>query len=167
MVRLPLRFKIQQPMAETQAWRSFQAKLFDRRSREMERVSIREASLRLHMPQSDIRRCIQDGELKAYRQTCPDGRFTWVVELPEEGWTSAAMAIEMGRSFSPWGWADRDRAGNVHYVEVFSTSAWEEIFPKFLCGLTSDNVWLAEELSQEDLCPQCLMEAKVRDLPLT
>ena len=133
----------------------------------MERVSIREASLRLHMPQSAIRRCIQDGELKAYRQTRPDGRLTWVVELPEEGWTSAAMAIEMGRPFSPWGWADRDRAGNVHYVEVLSTSAWEEIFPKFLCGLTSDNVWLAEELSQEKLCPQCLMEAKVRDLPLT
>jgi hypothetical protein len=133
----------------------------------MERVSIREASLRLHMPQSAIRRCIQDGELKAYRQTYPDGRLIWVVELPEEGWTSAAMAIEMGRPFSPWGWADRDKAGNVHYVEVLSTSAWEEIFPKFLCGLTSDNVWFAEELSQEDLCPQCLMEAKVRDLPLT
>ena len=88
-------------------------------------------------------------------------------ELPEEGWTSTAMAIEMGRPFSPWWWADRDKAGNVHYVEVLSTSAWEEIYPKFLCGITSDNVWLAEELSQEALCPQCLMEAKERDLPLT
>jgi hypothetical protein len=84
----------------------------------MERVSIREASLRLHIPQSAIRQCIQDGELKAYRQSCPDGRLAWVVELPEEGWTSTAMAIEMGRPFSPWWWADGDKAGNVHYVEV-------------------------------------------------
>jgi hypothetical protein len=67
----------------------------------MERVSIREASLRLHIPQSPIQQCIQDGELKVYRQTSPDGRLSWVVELPEEGWTSAAMEIEMGRPFSP------------------------------------------------------------------
>jgi hypothetical protein len=142
-------------------------KLSDRRAVNMERVSIREASLRLHIPKSAIRQCIQDGELKAYRQTCPDGRLAWVVELPKEGWTSAAIANEMGRPFSPWWWADGDKAGNVHYVEVLSTSAWEEIFPRFLCGLTSDNIWLAEELSPEELCPQCLMEAKVRDLPLT
>jgi hypothetical protein len=133
----------------------------------MERVSIREASLRLRIPQSAIRQCIQDGELKACRNTSPDGRLTWVVELPEEGWTSTAMAIEMGRPFSPWWWADVDKVGHVHYVEVLSTSAWEEILPKFLCGITSDNVWLAEELSQEQLCPNCLSEAKARDLPLS
>ena len=133
----------------------------------MEKVSIREASLRLRIPQSAIRQCIQDGELKAYRNTSPDGRRTWVVELPEEGWTSTAMAIELGRPFSPWWWADEDKSGHLHYVEVLSTSAWEEILPKFLCGITSDNVWLSEELSQEELCPHCLSEAKARDLPLS
>ena len=131
-----------------------------------ERVSIREASLRLHIPQSAIRQCTQDGELKVYRQTSPDGRLSWVVELPEEGWTSTAMAIEMGRPFSPWWWADGEKAGLVHYVEVLSTSAWEEILPKFLCGITSDNVWLAEDLSQEEYCSECLSEAKARSLPL-
>ena len=133
----------------------------------MERVSIREASLRLHLPKSSIRQCIRDGELKAYRQSGSDGRLTWVVELPEDGWTSAAMALEMGRPFSPWWWDNRDRTGNVHYVEVLATSAWEEIYPKFLCGIISDNVWLAKELSQEELCPQCLSEAKTRGLPLS
>jgi hypothetical protein len=167
MVRLPLRFTFQQPMAERKSEELSNQKSLIGEAVNRERVPIREASLRLHIPQSAIRQCIQDGELKAYRQTCPDGRRTWAVELPEEGWTSAAMAIETGRPFSPWGWADRKRAGNVHYVEVLSTSAWEEIFPKFLCGLTSDNVWLAEELAQEEFCPQCLLEAKVRNLPLS
>ncbi len=117
----------------------------------MERVSIREASLRLGLPTSSIRQCIKDGELKAYRRTGPDGRLAWVVELPEDGWTSAATALEMERPFSPWWWADRDMTGNVHYVEVLTTSAWEQLLPKFLCGISSDNVWLAKEPSQEDL----------------
>ena len=86
----------------------------------MERVSIRAASHRLRLPTSSIRRCIQNGELKAYRQTGSDGRNSWVVELPEEGWTSAAVTLEMGRTFSPWWWADNDMTGNVHYVEALS-----------------------------------------------
>ena len=94
-----------------QAWRIFHTKLTDRRSREYGKSIIREASLRLHIPQSAIRQCTQDGELKVYRQTSPDGRLSWVVELPEEGWTSAAMEIEMGRPFSPWWWADGEKAG--------------------------------------------------------
>ncbi|MDA0735297.1 MAG: hypothetical protein O2909_12015 [Chloroflexi bacterium] len=133
----------------------------------MERVSIREASLHLRLPTSSIRQCIQDGELKAFRQTGPDGRISWVVELPQAGWVSAAMSIEVERPFSPWWWADRDRTGNVHYVEVLSTSVWEEVFSKFLCGLNSDDFWLAKELSQVNLCPECLAQAKARDLPLT
>lgn len=133
----------------------------------MERVSIREASVRLRLPASSIRQCIQDGELKAYRQAGPDGRLAWVVELPEEGWVSAAVSIELERPFSPWWWIQRDRTGNVHYVEVLSTSVWEEVFPKFLCGISSDSFWLAKDLSQEDLCPQCLVQAKFRNLPLT
>ena len=131
----------------------------------MERVSIREASLRLHLPTSSIRQCIRDGELKAYRQSGPDGRLAWVVELPEEGWTSAAMALEMGREFSPWAWANGNWTGSVHYVEELSPSAWEEIVPKFLCGIISDNIWPAIDHSPEELCPQCLSEAKERGLP--
>jgi hypothetical protein len=133
----------------------------------MEKVSIREAALRLRLPQSSIRQCIQEGELKAYRQSGPEGRLVWVVELPEDGWMSDAMAFESDRPFSPWWWADRDRTGDVHYVEVFSTSAWEEILPKFLCGLVSENFWLAEEPLPDDLCPECLSEAKARELPLS
>ena len=133
----------------------------------MERVSIREASLRLHLPTSSIRQCIQDGELKAYRETNPEGRLAWVVELPEDGWTSAATALELGRKFSPWWWADEDKAGKIHYVEMLNSSALEEIMPEFLCGIVSDNVWFAKELLPEDVCPQCMAEAKGRNLPLS
>jgi hypothetical protein len=77
------------------------------------------------------------------------------------------MAIEMERPFMPWWWTERDRTGNVHYVEVLSTSVWEEVFPKFLCGISSDSFWLAKELIQEQFCLQCLTEAKLRNLPLS
>src|SRR5918996_6431439 len=68
----------------------------------MEKVSIREASLRLHIPQSAIRQCIQDGELKACRQTCPDGRLAWVVNCLRR----------VGPAL-PWQlrWGDRSRPG--------------------------------------------------------
>jgi hypothetical protein len=89
-----------------------------------------------------------------------------VVELPEEGWVSAAVSIEMDRPFTPWWWTERERTGNVHYVEVLSTSVWEEVFPIFLCGITSDSFWIANELSEEVYCPQCLEEATNRNLPL-
>ena len=48
--------------------------------------------------------------------------------------------------------------GTVHF------GMGREILPKFLCGISSDTVWLAEGLSQEDRCPQCLTVAKERDL---
>ena len=133
----------------------------------MERVSIREASLHLRLSTSNVRQCIQNGELKAYRETSPDGRTTWVVELPEDGWTSAATAVELGREFSPWWWADEGKTGKIHYVEVLTSSALEEIMPEFLCGFVSDNVWFAKDLPSEDICPQCLAEAKGQDLPLS
>ena len=133
----------------------------------MERVTIREASIRLRLPTSEIRQCVQNGELKAYRQPGADGRLGWVVELPEEGWVSAAMSQEIEHPFTPWWWTDKNRVGNVHYIEVLSTSVWEEVLPKFLCGLISDNFWSAKELTQEDLCPQCLASAIARHLPLS
>jgi excisionase family DNA binding protein len=133
----------------------------------MERVTIREASVRLRLSASEVRQCIQNGELKAYRQTGPEGRLAWVVELPEDGWVSAAMAVELERPFSPWWWTERDMTGSVHYVEVLTTSVWEEVLPRFLCGISSDSFWLAEDLSQEAYCPHCLEEAKIRNLPLT
>ena len=131
----------------------------------MERVSIQEASRRLNLSQARIRQCIRDGELKGYRQPGPSGRPTWVVELPEEGWTHATTAslIEMGEGFSPWWWPDRTRTGKVHYVEDLGI---EEIIPQYLCGLMSENIWTAKDLTEEDLCPGCLAVVKQRGLPL-
>ena len=63
----------------------------------MEKVSIQEASRRLHIPTSSIRQCIQSGELKAERAPGPDGRTGWVVEMPPEGWTNSATAQEQNR----------------------------------------------------------------------
>lgn len=133
----------------------------------MEMVSIPEASRRLRLSAANIRQCIRDGELTAHRQPGPNGRLSWVVELPEEGWTSAATGIEMGRTFSPWWWADRDRSDCVHYVKDLAASAFEEIVPRFLCGVVSENIWTARDLSEEDLCPKCLTEAKELGLPLS
>lgn len=131
----------------------------------MERVSIQEASQRLNLSQTIIRQSIRDGELKAYRQPGPSGRPTWVVELPEEGWTHATTAslIEMGEGFSPWWWANGTRTGVVHYVEDLGI---EETIPLFLCGLISDNIWTAKDLTEQDLCPACLSAVRERALPL-
>ncbi len=131
----------------------------------MERVSIQAASQRLNLSQTIIRQCIRDGELKAYREPGPNGRPTWVVELPEEGWTHASTAslIEMGEGFSPWWWANGTRTGVVHYVEDLGI---EETIPQFLCGLISDNIWTAKDLTEQDLCSTCLSAVRERDLPL-
>ena len=71
----------------------------------MELVTIQEASRRLHLATSEIRQCIHNGELKAYRNPDPNERG-WVVEMPEVGWVSAAMAAELNRTFIPWWWAN-------------------------------------------------------------
>jgi hypothetical protein len=133
----------------------------------MERVSIPEASRRLRITATSIRQCIRDGELNAYRLPGPDGRLAWVVELPAEGWTSAAMILEMERSFSPWWWADANRSESVHYVKDLATSAFEEIVPRFLCGLISEGIFTANDVPGEELCPECLAEARMLGLPLS
>ena len=132
----------------------------------MERVSIREAAIRLRLSQASIRQCISQGELKAFRQPGPNGRPSWVVELPEEGWTSAAMALEEGREIFPWWWSNVERTGEIHYVEEINVSVYEEIVPKFLCGVSGDNMWVVHELLLDALCPDCLEKAKARGLPL-
>ena len=132
----------------------------------MKRVSIQEASQRLNLSQAIIRQCVRDGELKAYRQPGPSGRPTWVVELPEEGWTHATTAslIEMSEAFSPWWWPNGTRTGVVHYVADLGI---EETIPQFLCGLISDNIWTAKDLTEQDLCPGCLSTVRERALPLS
>ena len=131
----------------------------------MERVTIREASLRLRISTASVRECIRGGELKAYREADSEGRGGWLVELPEDGWVSAATALELGREFSPWWWATIDRTGHIHYVESLAASSWEETVPTFLCGLVGDNIWAATDLSEELLCLECQLVAMERGLP--
>ena len=131
----------------------------------MEKVTIREASQRLRISTASVRECIRGGELKAYRETGPDGRSGWVVELPEDDWVSAATAEELGREFSPWWWGTLERRGSIHYVESLSASSWEETVPQFLCGEIGDNIWAAPELPEESLCLECQMVAIERGLP--
>ena len=131
----------------------------------MERVTIREASQRLRIPTSMVRDCIRGGELKAVREAQADGRMSWVVELPEEGWVSEATAEEMNREFCPWWWGNLDRTGYIHYVESLSASSWEETVPRFLCGEEGDNIWAATELAEEQLCLECQMRAIEQGLP--
>ncbi len=131
----------------------------------MEKVSIREASQKLKISTAMVRDCIRGGELKAYRESQPDGRVSWVVELPEDGWVSEATALELSREFSPWWWGTADRTGYVHYVQSLSASSWEETVPQFLCGEVGDNIWAAPELLQETLCLECQMRAMEQGLP--
>ena len=133
----------------------------------MEKVSILEASRRLRIPTSGIRECIQAGELKAERATWPDGRTSWVVEMPEEGWTSSAIAAELDRPMSPWWWGNAERSGKIHYVQDLFASPYEEVIPRFLCGYEGENIWAASSLTEELLCPECLVEAGNRGLPLS
>ena len=131
----------------------------------MERVSIREASLRLRLSPASIRECIRNGELQAFRETNSENRLGWVVELPEGDWSSAATTEELSRTFSPWWWANVQRTGEVHYVEAINVSAFEEITPKFLCGVEGDNIWAAVDLTESLLCSACLTTAREQELP--
>ncbi len=131
----------------------------------MERVTIREASQRLRISTAMVRDCIRGGELKAFRETRADGGVGWVVELPEEGWVSDAIAVELNRDFSPWWWGTQDKSGYIHYVESLAASSWEETVPRFLCGEVGDNIWAATELRQESLCLECQMRAMEQGLP--
>ena len=131
----------------------------------MEKVTIREASLRLRISTASVRECIRRGELVAARETMPDGRVGWVVELPEDGWMSEATTAELNREFCPWWWGNQDRTGSIHYVESLAASSWEETVPRFLCGEEGDNIWAATDLSEELLCLECQMVAIEQGLP--
>jgi hypothetical protein len=108
----------------------------------------------------EVRLCIQAGELTAYRNPDPNGGRGWVVEMPEEGWTSSLMAAERDRPFIPWWWADAQRTGHVHYVQDLYASSFEEMVPRFLCGFESDNIWTVTDLSRDIICPECLEAAE-------
>ncbi len=131
----------------------------------MEKVSIQEASRRLRIATSSIRECIRIGELKAERAPGPNGRTSWVVEMPEEGWTSSAMAEERDRPFTSWWWGNKGRTGKVHYVQDLYATSFEEIMPRFLCGYEGENIWAAPNLTEEVLCPECLAEVEKQGLP--
>ena len=142
----------------------------------MERVSILEASRRLNLSQAEVRQHIRDGELKAAREPGPSGRLAWVVELPEEGWqddTKSSLqqlqetfeAYASGVTFSHWWWPTGDRSGHAHYIGDLGI---EETIPLFLCGLISDNIWVASELSEDEYCPECItaVEAALTSIEL-
>ena len=131
----------------------------------MERVSILEASRRLNIPQSAIRKHIRDGRLKAQRGEGAAGTG-WLVEMPGDDWedTDKQSYIKMSQELSPWWWPNAARTGFVHYVEDIGI---EEIIPQFLCGETSNNIWTANNHSEELRCPECLRKVFDQGLPLT
>ena len=69
----------------------------------MERVSILEASRRLNIPQSAIRKQIRDGRLKAQRGEGAAGTG-WLVEMPADDWQDVDKQsyIKMSEELSPW-----------------------------------------------------------------
>ena len=79
-------------------------------------MSIQEASRRLRISTASVRECIRAGELKAERAPGPHGRTSWVVEMPEEGWTSSAVSEELDRAFTPWWWGNKEKTGKVHPI---------------------------------------------------
>ena len=129
----------------------------------MERVTIQEASYRLNLSQTEIRRYIREGRLQAHREGGPSGR-TWLVELPEAGWLDDVKAHlqEMAQQMPHWWWPDESRSGAVHYVEDLGI---EETVPVFLCGLVSENIWTATEFTESERCSQCGQLAQERGLP--
>ena len=129
----------------------------------MERVTIQEASHRLNLSQAEIRRYIREGRLQAEREGGPRGR-TWLVELPEEGWLDddKVRYQEMSQGMPVWWWPTADKRGYVHYVVDVGI---EETVPVFLCGLESENIWTANEVSEADCCLQCLESARQQGMP--
>ena len=129
----------------------------------LERVTIQEASYRLNLSQAEIRRYIREGRLNAERGGGSGGR-AWLVELPAEGWLDddKARYQEMAEGMPVWWWATESKSGYVHYVVDVGI---EETVPVFLCGLESENIWAAGEVTPADCCPQCLQVARARGLP--
>jgi len=131
----------------------------------MERVSILEASRLLNISQASVRQHIRDGKLKAYRESSPQGN-SWMVELPDDDWIDSQKEsfIQMAQQLSPWWWPNAVRTGLVHYVEDVGI---EEIIPRFLCGLISENIWDASKHNADERCQECLRIALDRNLPLS
>jgi hypothetical protein len=129
----------------------------------MERVSILEASRKLNISQASVRQHIRDGKLKAYREPGPGGN-AWMVELPDDGWIDSQKEsfIRMAQQTSPWWWPNAARSGPVHYVVDVGV---EELVPRFLCGLTSENIWDAGGHAEAERCPECGRIAVERGLP--
>ena len=130
----------------------------------MERVKIQEASYRLNVSQRTIRESIRNGELKAFRETGPQGQY-WVVELPEEGWLDRHKKsyLDLNLQLPQWWWPSKSKTGKVHYIQDLGI---EEIEPVYLCGLRSENIWSATGHSKDDRCPECEETAIERGLPL-
>ena len=130
----------------------------------MERVKIQEASHRLNVSQRTIRECIRNGELKAFRETGPQGGY-WVVELPEEGWLDPHKRsyLELNQQLPQWWWANKFKTGKVHYIQDLGI---EEIEPVYLCGFRSENIWSATGHSKDERCPECSETAQERGLTL-
>jgi len=89
-----------------------------------------------------------------------------MVELPEDGWIDSQKEsfIRMAQQMSPWWWPDAARAGPLHYVVDVGI---EEIIPRFLCGLTSENIWDASQHPGAERCSECWRIALERNLPLS
>lgn len=120
----------------------------------MEKVSIQEASRRLNVSQAVIRRYAREGKLKAYREGGAQGN-AWVVELPEEGWLDEDKQayLELDEQISRWWWANKQKTGQVHYIDDVGI---EELQPHFLCGLESVDIGYAPTHAEEDRCPECV-----------
>lgn len=128
----------------------------------MERLPIKEAALRLRVSQDVVRRRIRNGELKATRQLGPNGYF-WEVEVPDVGSLDDLDYLrEQGQQVTPWWWPNASKVGKVHYLENIGI---EEIQPKYLCGLVSENFWDAKGHAESDRCPECVAAAKAQNLP--
>jgi hypothetical protein len=128
-----------------------------------EKLTIKEASLRLRVSQRVVRERINKGELKATRQLGPNGYF-WEVELPDLGPDDGLDYLrQQAGQVTPWWWPVPNNTGQVHYLQNIGI---EEIQPTYLCGLMSDNFWDARGHSESDRCPECLEKAKALHLPL-
>ena len=128
-----------------------------------ESVTIQEASYRLNLSQTEIRRYIREGRLQATRGGPRDR--TWMVELPEEGWLDddKARYSEMAQQMPLWWWPTEARTGLAHYIVDVGI---EETVPVFLCGLESENIWTVTDLTKDKCCPACLEKARAGGMPL-
>ena len=84
-----------------------------------ETVSIQDASRILNVSKRVIRQYIQQGKLNGFKQENPNGRSSWVVEIPEGAWLDEYREhiYSVGQNTTPWWRPSPDGKGTVHYVE--------------------------------------------------